>query len=252
MSQDGVSLRRGHDALERCGVTAAPAPSTHGSSKVPLLYSQFRGPFVFNETEEERKKREEEERKKKEEEDEHKRTNFDRVREKAEREEAARKRAEEERDALRKEKEEREAAERKRKDEELAQQGKEKELREQREKELEEERRKAEAEKARADTAQKELDEFRKAQQEELDALLKEVPEADRPPLDESMTVAAKIKLLKYAKQQIESKKGKRIGGGARHDPNDKGAAKEEILHKMKEGKDTEQDALELMGTAEE
>src|SRR5687768_12550605 len=95
---DAVSPGRGQDPIAAPSVNTAPALSTHR----PSLFSQFRGPFLYNETDEERKKREE---------DEAKQSNFDKVRQKAEREEEARKAAEAERDVLRKEKQEREAAE---------------------------------------------------------------------------------------------------------------------------------------------
>jgi hypothetical protein len=66
------------------------------------------------------------------------------------------------------------------------------------------------------------------------------------------MTVPARIKLLKYAKAQIEGRKGKRIGAGQRNDPNGGGDSKDDILKRMKDGKDTQEDALELMATADE
>ena len=223
-----VSPRQGHDALVPPNVIPASAPS-----HLPL-FSQFKGPFVYNETDEERQKREEEEKK---------RTNFDKVREKAEREEAARKEAEAERDALRKEKADREAADRKAQEERLAQDKKWEELAAQREAEA-----KAEAEKARLaneklTTAEKRLKEIEDAQEAELAELLKTFPEGKQPPLDAADPVAKRLQHAKYAKSLIATDPDDPVGVGAQ---GEKGKMQDRLKELIKKPRRTEAESAEM------
>lgn len=190
---DRVSPDLGYGPLASPGVKMAPAPFAHSS--IPILSSQFRGPFVYNETDEERKKREDEE----------KSSNFDKVRQKAEREEAARKKAEDERDALLKEKADREAADKKAAEEKLTADKKFEDLAKKKEAEAEAKAAEAAAEKARADKAEEELNKFREAQEKELASLLESIPEDKRPPLTDSMSVTDKLTHVKYVKTLLDS-----------------------------------------------
>lgn len=212
-----VSPTQGQESLAKPSVKAAPAHSYHS----PILYSQFRGPFVYNETDEERKKREE---------DETKKSNFDKVREKAEREEAARKVAEAELEKFRQEKADREAKEKKAADEKLLQDKKFEELAAQREAEAKANADAAAAANKRADDLQAKVKAFEDQQEAELAEIVKAIPEDKRPPLDSVDPVSKRLQQAKYALSLISSAKPP-IGGGLRPEKSTN-ARKEELLKK--------------------
>jgi hypothetical protein len=231
MLTDGVSPAQGHEPI--ASHVTAHAPSVHSS---PILFSQFRGPFPMNmsETEEERIARENKE----------KQTNFDKVREKAEREEAARKVVEAERDKLLKEKADRDAADKAAADAKLKEQNDFKALADQKEAEAKAKSDEAAAEKARADGLQAKVKAFEDAQEAELAEILKTIPDDKKPrlALDTSKPVAERLELAKYAKSLI--KPDGPLGGGNRKTPNpDKQSRLKELLAKPRR---TEEESAEL------
>lgn len=169
-----VSPSQGHGSLAPLSVIQHPVPSSHHSSKRPTLFSQFRGPFVFNETDEERQKREEEERKKVE--DEEKKSNFRKVQEARE---AAEARAEEAERKLR----EREESDRKAEEAKLTEEKRFEELAKTKEAEANAKADEAAREKARADAAEAKVKAFEDQQEAELAEILKGIPEEKKPPL---------------------------------------------------------------------
>jgi len=195
-----VSLSQGQDSIATPSVKAAHVPSIHSST----LFSQYRGPHIYNETEEARKEREEAERKKKEDDD--KRSNFDKVRERAEREEAARKEAEAKLAALEQEKRDREAADRKAAEAKLEEEKQFETLAKQREAEAKQKTEEAATERARADAAEAKVKAFEDAQEAELTGLLETIPEEKRPPLDPTDAVSKRLQQVKYAKSLIDEK----------------------------------------------
>jgi flagellar biosynthesis GTPase FlhF len=235
-----VSPAPGHEPFALVsGVTATEAPSAHRSNTRPALYSQYRGPFVFNETEEERLKRE------KEEEDKKKQTNFDKVREKAEREEAARKEAEARAAEAERKLREREEADKKAAEAKLAAEKRFQELAQQKEVEAKQKADEAEAERKKREEVEKELAEFKKAQEEELNALLNEIPQDKRPPLDDSMTVPQKLKIVKHTMEMLGTPKPP--VGHPQNKQGDKTTRKAELLKKGFNNL-TSDEALELAG----
>lgn len=208
MLPDRVSPAQGHEPLARRGVPAAPAPSV---TRSPILFSRYRGPFALNlaETEEERKAREEAERKKKEDDD--KQSNFRKVQE-------AREAADARAEAAEKKLREREEADKKAAEAKLAEEKKFEELAAQREAETKAASAEAAKEKAGREAAEKELAEFKAAQQKDLDDLLAALPEDARKalPIDDSMTVPQRLKIVKHAKTMLDAKEPDPVGGGVR------------------------------------
>jgi hypothetical protein len=233
-----VSLKQGHASLVPPNVTTAPALSPHHSSKRPTLFSQFRGPFVFNETDEERLKREEDERKKKE--DEEKKSNFQKVKE-------AREKAEAERDALLKEKAEREAADKKAAEAKLSEEKKFEELANQREKEVADAKAETAAAKAEADKANARLKEIADQQEKDLTALLDTIPEDKRPPLDPSDPVEKRLKQVQYAHTFLGTEPKPAVGAGARKGDGDSKDRIKALNDAQKIRHLTDEEAFEMM-----
>lgn len=235
-----VSQGQGHGSLAAPSVTTAHAHSVH-HSKRPILFSQFRGPPVLNmaETEEERLKREE---------DEKNQSNFKKVQEAREREAEARKKAEAERDTLLKEKEEREERDRKAEEQKLADEKRFEELAKQKEAEAKAKADEAAAERTKRESAEAELAEFKKAQQDELDALLKQIPEEKRPPLSDSMTVPDRLKIVRHTMSMLGQVKPP-VGAGFTPPPKE-GNRRSELLKKGINNLSPDE-ALELAGLSE-
>ncbi|WP_146118966.1 hypothetical protein [Blastopirellula marina] len=99
-----------------------------------------------------------------------------------------------------------EADEKARKDKEMEEQGQLKELAEQRRIDLE-------AEKAKSEAAQKELDEIENDRKAELETLLKDIPEDKKPPLDDSMTTKKKLEMVRYSHSLLNTGPKPPVGG---------------------------------------
>lgn len=236
MSSTGVSPAQGQEPLASPSVTKASDHSLHRSR--PVLFSQFRGPFVYNmaETEEERLKREEAERKAKE--DEEKKSNFQKVKEARE---AAEARATEAERKLK----ERVDADKKAAEEKLAAEKRFEELAQQREAEAAQARAEAAAEKAKREAAEAKVKEIEDQQEAELAELLKTIPEDKRPPLDASDPVAKRLAQVKYVISLLGSAKPEKpIGGGIRNQPEGGPERKQQLLNKPT----SPTEAFELMG----
>lgn len=233
-----VSLTPGYGSLAPACVNSSSAPShPYGSRTFQPFTSQFRGPFIYNETEEERKKREE---------DEEKRSNFQKVKERAEREEAARKAAEAERDQLLQEKKEREEAERKAAEAKLSEEKKFEELARQKEEEAKAKAAEAEEARKRAESAESRLKEIETQQEAELTALLEEIPEAKRPPLDPSDPVAKRLSQVKWVKSQLVPETKGPVGAGARSTDKTKADRLKELVKKPRRTDAERQEMLAL------
>src|SRR5574343_550959 len=230
MLTDGVSPTQGQESL--ASHVTAPVPSDHSSR--PILFSQFRGPFPMNmaETEEEKKKREDDEKK----------SNFDKVREKAEREEKARKAAEAERDALLKDKQDREAKDKAAAETKLKEQQEFQKLAEQKEAEAKAKGDEAAKEKARAEAAEAKVKAFEDQQEAELKTIIESLPKDKLPPLDPSDPVSKRLSQAKYAQTLLETKKGP-VGAGVRHDPKG-GDRRKELREKSKKEQLSDEEAL--------
>lgn len=244
-----VSPKQGHASFVPPSVITAPAHSLHNGS--PILYSQYRGPHIYNmaETDDEKAKREEEERKAKE--DEEKRSNFDKVRLKAEREEEARKKAEAERDALLEEKRQREEAEKKAAEEKLAQEKRFEELAKQKEAEAAAKAAEAEAAAKRAEAAESKLKAIEEQQEKELTAILDTIPEDKRPPLDENDPVEKRLAQVKYAQSLLNVGPKPQVGAGARKGEGN-GDRLKELLEAEKKRPLTQEETFELMSLSGE
>lgn len=241
MSSTGVSPTQGHESIATPSVNTAPALYTHSSR--PVLFSQYKGPRIYNmaETDEERQKREEAERKAKE--DEEKRSNFQKVKE-------AREKAEAERDALLKEKAEREAADKKALEDKLAAENKFEELAASREKEANDAKAEAAAARAEADQAKAKLKEIEEKQEEELKTLLASIPEDKRPPLDATDHVSKRLSQVRYVLTLLGKEPKPAVGTTpSRGDPSgDKAARLKELKAKPHLTTDESFEMLELQG----
>lgn len=234
MLTDGVSPTQGHESI--ASHVTASVPSIHSSR--PILFSQYRGPHIYNmaETEEEKKKREDEE----------KQSNFKKVKEKAEREEEARKKAEAERDALLKEKATREEADRKAADAKLLQEKKFEELAAQKDTEAKAKEAEAAKEKARADSAEAKVKAFEDQQEAELKAILELLPKDKLPPLDPADPISKRLAHAKYAQGLLSSGKKGQVGAGVKNDP--KGTDRRtELREKSKKVPLSPEEAMELV-----
>lgn len=235
-----VSPAQGHAPLAPSRVTRSPAPSPTGSMKT--LFSQFRGPFVYNETDEERRKREEEEQKKKD--DEQKQSNFRKVQEAREAAEARVKQLEEE-------KSQREEADRKAADAKLTEEKKFEELAKAKEAEAAAKGAEADAERKRADDLAAKVKAFEDQQEAELTELLKTIPDDKKPPLDQSDPVSKRIQQAKYAASLLGTKKPDPINGPPRKQGDQ---TKEDRLAELKKkgyGRMTADEAMELAELSE-
>lgn len=218
-------------------VSANDAHSSHRSKSRPILYSQFRGPKIVCELTDEEKA--EAERKKVE--DEEKKSNFKRVQEDREAQKA---RA----DAAEQKLREREEADKKAADAKLAEEKRYEELAKQKEQEAAAKAAEASTERAAREKAEAELAEFKKAQHEELDALVAGIPEADRPPLPETIPVPERLKIVKHTLTLLG--KAKRPVGGA-HKASDTSVGRKAELLKKGINALSADEALELAGLSE-
>lgn len=246
MTRD-VSPTLGQVSSARTSVIARPALfSTLSRSPVT---SAYRGPIAMcfageGGDEDEIKETDDEETKKR-------KSNFKRVKEAREREKARADAAEAEAARLRQE-----AADRAKKDQEAADAKKaaeegEKALREQREKELEAEKAKSAAAEAEAARLKAENDVFKKAQEDEIADLLKELPTDKHPPLDDTMSLAQKLSLLRYAKAQIvPPKKKDPVGFGNQGTKEEKQARIRELMALPRRTKEQSEELARLSADA--
>jgi|GEM_PF-5685534 len=236
-----VSLTPGHESIAKPSVTAAIAPSRHSSS--PILFSQYRGPHIFNmaETDEERKKREEDERKKAE--DDEKKSNFQKVKE-------AREEAEKRATAAEAKLKEIEDAEKKKQEQELKDKEQFKTLADQKEKEASEEKAKADAATKRAEDAEAKLQKIAEEQEKELTALLETIPKEKQPPLDPTDPVEKRLSHVKYAATLLNIPKPP-VGAPLPKTQLDSKTRLQELLDIQKKRPLTEEESEEMMSLGE-
>jgi seryl-tRNA synthetase len=237
MHSADVSPRQGHDALVSPNVIPASAPSHL------TLFSQYRGPHIYNMAEGDPDDKDPE-----------KQDNMRKLKERAEREEKARKEVEAENERLRKEKAERDEADRKAQEAKLQEEKKWEELAAQREAEAKKAADEAAAERKLREEREAELNEFKAAQQKELDDLLAALPDAVKKdlPIDESMTVPQKLRIVKHAQASRGPKPP--VGGGFRHGGDSKTDQEryKELLKKPFRTRDEAEELAELTGKIEE
>jgi len=209
MTQDGVSPPQGKEALDPQNVNSAPDPSSNGS-------------------------------------DDEKRSNFKKVKDRAEREEEGRKKAEAERDTLLKEKADREAADKVAQEKKLAEEKRYQELAEKKQAEAEAATKALEDEKRKSQELQAQVKAIEDQQEAELTKLLEEIPEDKRPPLDTSDPVKKRLEQVKYAHSLLASPKSP-VGAGARNTTSAAASRKEELL-KKNVNLLTKAETAELMG----
>lgn len=236
MTSSGVSPAQGYEPIAKPSVTAAPVHSLHRSR--PVLFSQYRGPLAFNmaETDEERKAREDKE----------KQTNFDKVREKAEREEEARKKAEARAEEAEKKLKEREAKEKQAEEDKLKQNQEFEKLAKDKEAEANAKAEEAQREKSRADALEAKVKAFEDEQQKELDALLKDIPEEKHPPLDPADPVAKRLSQVKHVKSLLDAENPKPPIGTRPHNNTETSDRREELKKKNLNSL-TPEESLELL-----
>lgn len=233
-----VSPKQGHASLAAPGVTTAPAHSLHHSSYRPTLFSQFRGPFLYNETDDERLKREEAERQAKD--DEEKKSNFKKVQEARE---AAEARAAEAEKKLR----EREEADRKAAEAKMAEEKRFEELAKQKEAEAADKAAEAAREKARADDLAAKVKAFEDQQEAELADILKGIPDEKKPPLDPSDPASKRLAQARYAQSLLDTGPKPPVGAGARNGTGDGKDRLKSLQDAQKTRPLTEEETWELM-----
>lgn len=116
-----------------------------------------------------------------------------------------------------------------------------------------------EAEKAKREAAEEQLQsanskvsEIEKQQEAEIATLLESIPEDKRPPLDDNDPPVKRLRTLQYAQSLLDSKPKPPVGAGVNSDPNPTGEGrKEELLKAMKTRRLTDEENYELMELSE-